>query len=59
MRISIGANDEFFVETDQALTADGISAAETLYRRILTARNECEILSEAMKADDGRTTDGR
>ena len=53
LRISIGANGEFFVETDEALTADGISAAETLYRRILTAMNECEILSEAMKADDG------
>lgn len=50
LRISIGANGEFFIETDAALTPEGISAAEILYRRILTAKNECEIIDEAMRS---------
>lgn len=50
-RISIGPNGEFFVETTEGITAEQIPLLESVYKMVLTARTENNILNEAM--DEG------
>lgn len=49
VRLSFGANGEFFVEFTEALKASDIDVMEELYRRIMVARDESIVVSEAMK----------
>jgi len=49
LRLSFGVNGEFFVESTEALKASDIDVMEELYRRIMVARNECIVVSEAIK----------
>ena len=49
VRLSFGANGEFFVESAEALKASDIDVMEELYRRIMVARDESIVVSEAMK----------
>lgn len=53
VKISIGFNGEFFVESDKVLEKDEIANVEELYRRILTARDECKILNYGIQAAGG------
>lgn len=46
LRLSFGVNGEFFIETD-ALSNGDIDTVEELYKRIMTARQECIILAQA------------
>ena len=50
IRLSFGPNGEFFIESSEALSADSVEMAEALYRRIMNARSECDILHEAGEA---------
>lgn len=49
IRLSFGPRGEFFIESSQALSPQAIEAAEDLYKRIMNARTECDILNEAMR----------
>ena len=46
-RISIGAHGEFFIEANEALSAEQLPLIENLYKMILNARVESGIYSEA------------
>ena len=49
LRLSFGVNGEFFVESTEALKSSDIDVMEELYRRIMVARDESIVVSEAMK----------
>lgn len=53
VRLSFGVNGEFFVESTEALKSSDIDVMEELYRRIMVARNESIVVSEAMKGSMG------
>lgn len=53
IRLSFGPNGEFFIESSEALSADCVEIAESLYKRIMNARSECDILNDARKAMNG------
>lgn len=55
VKISIGLNGEFFIDTDHALQKSEMDTIEELYRRILTARDECKILSFGIQAAGGNS----
>ena len=48
LRLSFGVNGEFFIESTEALKSSDINVIEELYRRIMVARNESIVVSEAM-----------
>ena len=47
-RVSIGANGEFFIESNEALTPEGVKLVEDLYEKVLEIRERTRIVSEAM-----------
>lgn len=47
LRLSFGANGEFFIESSDELSKGDIDTAEELYKRIMTSRQECIILAQA------------
>lgn len=49
VRVSFGPNGEFFLESSDALSKEEMDTVEELYKRILTARAECLIVSQVMK----------
>lgn len=53
IRLSFGPNGEFFIESSEALSTDSVEIAEALYKRIMNARSECDILNDARKAMNG------
>ena len=53
IRLSFGPNGEFFIESSEALSTNSVEIAESLYRRIMNARSECDILHDARKAMNG------
>lgn len=53
IRLSFGPNGEFFIESSEALSTDSVEIAESLYKRIMNARSECDILNDARKAMNG------
>lgn len=53
IRLSFGPNGEFFIESSEALSADSVEMAEALYKRIMNARSECDILHAAREAMNG------
>ena len=53
IRLSFGPNGEFFIESSEALSTDSVEMSEALYRRIMNARSECDILHDARKAMNG------
>lgn len=46
-RISVGAHGEFFIEANEALSAEQLPLIESLYKMILNARVESGIYNEA------------
>jgi len=46
-RISVGAHGEFFIEVNEALSAEQLPLIESLYKMILNARVESGIYNEA------------
>lgn len=52
IRLSFGPNGEFFIEASEGIDANSIEMAELLYKRIMTARAECDILNEAMRSSN-------
>ena len=53
VRLSFGPNGEFFIESDKALSVDDCEIAENLYKRVMTARMELDILNDAHDAMNG------
>lgn len=53
IRLSFGQNGEFFIESSEDLSADRVEMVESLYKRIMNARSECDILHAARKAMNG------
>lgn len=53
IRLSFGPNGEFFIESSEALSADSVEMVEALYKRIMNARSECDILHAAREAMNG------
>jgi len=53
-RISIGPEGEFFIESNEALTAEQLPIIDQLYRMILTARMETVIVRQAMDDREGQ-----
>lgn len=53
IRLSFGPNGEFFIESSEALSVDSVEMAEALYKRIMNARSECDILHSAREAMNG------
>lgn len=53
IRLSFGPNGEFFIESSESLSTDSVEMAEALYKRIMNARSECDILNDARKAMNG------
>ena len=53
IRLSFGPNGEFFIESSEALSTDSVKIVEELYKRIMNARSECDILNDARKAMNG------
>lgn len=53
IRLSFGPNGEFFIESSEALSTDSVEIVEALYKRIMNARSECDILNDARKAMNG------
>ena len=53
IRLSFGQNGEFFIESSEALSADSVEMVEALYKRIMNARSECDILHAAREAMNG------
>ena len=49
IHMSFGANGEFFLESDKALEPKDIDIVDELYIRIMTARNESIVVSQAVK----------
>ena len=47
LRLSFGVNGEFFIESSDELSKGDIDTVEELYKRIMTARQECIILAQA------------
>lgn len=50
VRLSFGPNGEFFIESSEALSANSVEMAEELYKRIMNARSECDILHAARES---------
>jgi hypothetical protein len=50
IRLSFGPNGEFFIESSEELNTEIIEQAEVLYKRIMNARSECDILHAAREA---------
>ena len=54
VRISFGPAGEFFMETSAVtFSSEDVSVAEELYKRIMNARSECDIIHEARRAAEG------
>ena len=53
IRLSFGPNGEFFIESSESLSTDSVEIVEALYKRIMNARSECDILHDARKAMNG------
>ena len=53
IRLSFGRNGEFFIESSEALSADSVEMVESLYKKIMNARSECDILHDAREAMNG------
>lgn len=53
VRLSFGPNGEFFIESSEELNTEIIEQAEVLYKRIMNARSECDILHAAREAMNG------
>lgn len=49
IKFSFGPNGEFFMESSEALSAEAVDLAELLYKRIMNARSECDIIHEARR----------
>ena len=47
IKFSFGPNGEFFMESSEALSAEAVDLAELLYKRIMNARSECDIIHDA------------
>lgn len=53
VRLSFGPQGEFFIESNEALTSESVDLAEVLYRKIMEARSDCDLLHEAKRAMNG------
>ncbi len=53
VRLSFGPQGEFFIESSEALTGAEVEVAENLYKRIMNARSELDILNDARRAMGG------
>lgn len=54
VRISFGPVGEFFMETSaDTFSSEDVSVAAELYKRIMDARSECDIIHEARRAAEG------
>lgn len=53
VRLSFGPQGEFFIESSEALTGADVEIAENLYKRIMNARSELDILNDARRAMGG------
>lgn len=53
VRLSFGPSGEFFIESSEELNTEIIEQAEVLYKRIMNARSECDILHAAREAING------
>lgn len=49
VRLSFGPQGEFFIESSEALTGAEVKIAENLYKRIMNARSECDIIHDARR----------
>ena len=49
IQFSFGPNGEFFMESSEALSAEAVDLAELLYKRIMNARSECDIIHDARR----------
>lgn len=49
IKFSFGPSGEFFMESSEALTAEEVDLAELLYKRIMNARSECDIINDARR----------
>lgn len=49
VKFSFGPNGEFFMESSEAPSAEAVDLAELLYKRIMNARSECDILNDARR----------
>lgn len=48
VRVSFGPVGEFFMETSaDTFSSEDVSVAEELYKRIMNARSECDIIHDA------------
>lgn len=50
VRMSVGTDGEFFVESSDMLTSKDIDIFEELYTRILTAKQQCIVVTQAGRA---------
>ena len=53
IRLSFGRNGEFFIESSEALSSDSVEMVESLYKKIMNSRSECDILHAAREAMNG------
>ncbi len=53
VRLRFGPQGEFFIERCEELTGAEVEVAENLYKRIMNARSELDILNDARRAMGG------